>query len=123
MDRLLPSGLRLAPKLFTAVADAMTWALFPAGIEFLLHYLDDLLFVGRPGSQEESREKEIATAVFSELGAPIATDKNEGSATQVLYLGFLIDTLAFQLRLPEDKLACLKELVHDWRGRHTCTRT
>ena len=30
------------------------------------------------------------------------------------YLGFLIDTLAFQLRLPEDKIARLKELVHDW---------
>ena len=116
MDQSLPFGLRSAPKLFTAVADAMTWALFSAAKEFLLHYLDDFLFVGRPMSQKASKAKEIATAVFDELGAPIATDKNEGLATQVsyMYLGFLIDTLAFQLRLPEDKLAHLKELVHDW---------
>ena len=122
MDRSLPFGLRSAPKLFTAVADAMTWALFSRGIRFLLHYLDDFLFVGHPGSQEASRAKDIATAVFSELGVPIATHKTEGPSTQVSFLGFLIDTQAFQLRLPEDKLARLKELVRDWRGRRTCTR-
>ena len=48
MDRSLPFGLRSAPKKFTAVADAMTWALFSRGIWFVLHYLDDFLLIGPP---------------------------------------------------------------------------
>ena len=81
MDRSLPFGLRSAPKLFTAVADAMTWALFSRGILYLLHYIDDFLFLGRPGSPEAARAKEVAIAVFRELGAPIAMHKTEGPST------------------------------------------
>ena len=42
VDRSLPFGLRSALKIFTAVADAMAWALFSRRIHFILHYLDDL---------------------------------------------------------------------------------
>ena len=122
MDRSLPFGLRSAPKLFTALADAVTWALFSRGIRFLLHYLDDFLFIGPPGSQEAARARYIATAVFEELGVPIAVQKTEGPSAQVSFLGFLIDTQAFQLRLPDEKLARLRELVHEWQGRRSCTR-
>ena len=41
VDRSLPFGLRSAPKIFTAVADAMAWALHTRGIRLLLHYLDN----------------------------------------------------------------------------------
>ena len=68
----------------------------------------------RPGYQEASRAKEIAAAVFSELGVPIAMYKTESLSTQVSFLGFLVDTQAFQLGLPDDKLARLKEFVRDW---------
>ena len=44
VDQALPFGLRSAPILFTAVADAVTWALMQAGISFVMHYLDDYLF-------------------------------------------------------------------------------
>lgn len=43
MDRALPFGLRSAPKIFSAVADTIAWALHGAGIEHLIHYLDDFL--------------------------------------------------------------------------------
>ena len=47
IDQALPFGLRSAPILFTAVADAVTWALMQAGISFVMHYLDDYSFYPR----------------------------------------------------------------------------
>ena len=44
VDLSLPFGLRSAPKLFTAVADALGWALLQAGAPVHIHYLDDYLF-------------------------------------------------------------------------------
>ncbi len=44
VDRALPFGLRSAPKIFSAVADMITWALHCAGIKLQIHYLDDFLF-------------------------------------------------------------------------------
>lgn len=41
IDQALPFGLRSAPKLFTAVADAVGRALLDAGLPMQLHYLDD----------------------------------------------------------------------------------
>ena len=122
MDRSLPFGLRSAPKIFTAVADAMTWALFSRGIWFVLHYLDDFLLIGPPESQEVSQAKEIATTVFGELGAPIVSQKTEGPSSRIIFLGFLLDTEAFQVRLPDEKLARLKQLIQDWQGRYNCTQ-
>ena len=44
VDQALPFGLRSAPKHFTAVADALGWALMTVGISPFIHYLDDFLF-------------------------------------------------------------------------------
>ena len=122
IDRSLPLGLWSAPKLFMAVADAMAWALHSSGIQYLLHYLDDFLFVGPPGSQDAAIAGQVATAVFQDLGVPVAVHKTEGPATQVTFLGFQVDTLACQLRIPDDKLARLQNLVREWCNKHSCTR-
>ena len=122
VDRSLPFGLRSAPKLFTAVADAMAWALHFSGIQYLLHYLDDFLFIGHPYSGEAAQAQSIATSVFQELGVPVAEHKTEGPAAQVIFLGFQINTLTGQLSLPRDKLMRLKALVREWCGRTSCTR-
>ena len=46
LDRALPFGLRSAPKLFTAVADGVSWALYHVGVHNGVHYLDDFLLWG-----------------------------------------------------------------------------
>ena len=55
VDRALPFGLRSAPKIFSAVADMIAWALHCAGVQHQIHYLDDFLFLGAPslGRQPE----------------------------------------------------------------------
>ena len=52
VDRALPFGLRSAPKIFTAVADMIAWALHMAGIRDQIHYLDDFLFLNPPPATE-----------------------------------------------------------------------
>jgi hypothetical protein len=48
VDTALPFGLRSAPKIFTAIADAVEWILKQAGVKFVIHYLDDFLLIGAP---------------------------------------------------------------------------
>ena len=49
IDMALPFGLRSAPKIFSAIADALTWAMIQVGVNTVIHYLDDLyFFVRRP---------------------------------------------------------------------------
>ena len=52
IDTALPFGLRLAPKIFSAVADALEWILQHYGVSFILHYLDDFLTMGKAGTSE-----------------------------------------------------------------------
>ncbi len=47
-DRALLFGLRSAPKIFRAVADMMTWALYRAEVTFVSHYLDNFLITYSP---------------------------------------------------------------------------
>ena len=118
MDRSLPLGLRSVPKLFTAVADAMVWVLFSRGIGFQLHYLNDFLFLAPSGSHEASHIKELATVVFKE----IVRSSSEGPSPQVTFLGYELDTDAFQFRLPQEKLERMRDMIHEWRTRRNCTR-
>ena len=50
IDTALPFGLRSAPKIFTALADAAEWIVRRAGVNFAINYLDDFLIIGAPVS-------------------------------------------------------------------------
>jgi len=51
LDQALPFGLCSAPKIFSAVADAIQWILLNQGIHKLLHYLDDFILVTKDHSE------------------------------------------------------------------------
>ena len=70
VDPMLPFGLRSAPKIFTAVADALNWCLQRAGIRFVSHYLDDFIVVAPPRSEECQRAVEALDSVCAKLGVP-----------------------------------------------------
>jgi len=38
----------------------------------------------------------------------------------LIFLGILIDTHRFELRLPTDKLLRLQEMIATWTRKHTC---
>ena len=74
IDTALPFGLRSAPKIFTAVADAAEWIVWRRGVKFLIHYLDDYLIIGAPHSNECKESLEILLSTFGRLGIPVADD-------------------------------------------------
>ena len=53
IDKMLPFGLRSAPIIFSAVADALQWILIQKHIPKVLHYLDDFILVAKSLSLAE----------------------------------------------------------------------
>lgn len=62
----------LPPKIFTSLADEAQWILYQAGINFVIHNLDNFLLVGPPESREYTKTLEILLATFHHLDLPIA---------------------------------------------------
>ena len=122
MDRALPFGLRSAPKIFSAVADMIAWALHCAGVQHQLHYLDDFLFMGAPGREEAARSLSTALEMVEYLGVPVARPKTEGPSHCITFLGILIDTNAFELWLPAEKIQRLQFLLQSWSSKKSCMR-
>ena len=120
VDSVLPFGLRSAPKIFTAVADALEWIVRRAGVETLLHYLDDFLVVARPASSQCQDDLRVLLEIFSYLHVPVAEDKLEGPATSLTFLGIELDTEQMVLRLPPEKLIELRALLSQWHSRRYC---
>ncbi len=122
VDAMLPFGLRSAPKIFTAVADALQWVIQRRGVTFIWHYIDDFIMCGPPASSVCAGSLQTTISVCAELGMPVAEHKTAGPATCLVVLGIEIDTMAGQLRLPLDKLQRLKALLSSWQHKKYCFR-
>lgn len=116
-DAALPFGLRSAPKIFSAVADALAWAMLRNGVEFFIHYLDDFLIFGPPESDIIRTSLTTALATCSQLHFPVAAEKTAGPSTSLVFLGVLINTVEGTLSLPPEKLDRLHRLLQQWQGR------
>lgn len=122
VDGMLPFGLRSAPKLFNAVADALEWCIAMEGVDCIYHYLDDFAVVGGPDSDACAQYLHTLIKTCNDLGVPLAPEKQEGPTTVITFLGIVIDTIKGELRLPKDKLDRLITSVSEWGRRRTCTR-
>ena len=122
VDTYLPFGLRSAPKLFNAVADALEWIMVNEGgtqVEFVIHYLDDFLFGGRPGSEACSRALVHGLHLCRTVGFPVMQEKVLGPATVLDFLGFIIDTVSM---VPAEKLSRIRQTILSWRTKKSCTK-
>ena len=122
IDTCLPFGLRSAPKLFNIMADLLAWILDVQGVSYLIHYLDDFLTIGAPGSSECERNLETLIQVCQVVGVPLATEKVAGPATTLEFLGILLDTARMEARLPNEKLARVRQTVTVWLGKKSATK-
>ena len=122
VDPRLPFGLRSAPKIFNAVADALEWVLTQAGIPCIRHYLDDFIIVSLPASPQCQQCLDILDRVCRVLGVPMAVHKREGPTTCIIFLGIEVDTVAGELRLPVEKMQRLQATLEEWGDRRACTR-
>lgn len=118
IDRCLPFGLRSAPKIFSAVSDALAWVFGCFGLVSQVHYLDDFLFLEPAGASEVVP---LVTSLCSTLGIPLATHKTDGPSTCIVFLGISIDSNLFEVRLPE-KLQLVYASIQAWSRRSACRR-
>ena len=121
VDGMLPFGLRSAPKLFSAVADALEWCI-AQGVQHVFHYLDDFVVLGPPRSPACENALFLLKKTCADLGVPLAPEKQDGPTSVIVFLGIIIDTVRQELRLPVDKLQRLMEMVSQWGREKACTR-
>ena len=119
MDTRLPFGLRSAPKIFNAVADALEWCYRQEGVAMVDHYLDDFIVLGPPGCETCSNYMRIIREVS---GIPLAEEKCEGPHTMLTFLGIQIDTVQMTLSLPAEKLDRIHGELEAWSSRRSCRR-
>ena len=105
----LPFGLSSAPKILTAVADAIEWIARHEGIQSIRHYLDDFLLIAPPDSEIGQMDLDHLLTLFERLQIPVALHKLEGPAGCITFLGIEVDTQAMVLRLPRAKIGGAKE--------------
>ena len=122
VDSCLPFGLRSAPKIFSAVADALEWIVRSEGVDFIIHYLDDFFIVGDPASHECASALSTLIDVCNRLGFPVALEKLEGPTCQLTFLGFELDSRSMEIRVPTLKLTELRQLLHSWGAKKACSR-
>ena len=115
-------GLRSAPKIFSAVANALEWILLQAGVTFIIHYLNDYLTMGKKHTKECENNLALIQQICAWLGFPLKVVKMEGPTEILIFLGILIDTLRMELRLPQEKLAELKSLIVQWKYKQASTK-
>jgi hypothetical protein len=121
-DTRLPFSLRSAPKIFTAVADALQWVFQKQGVSWVAHYLDDYITMGPPEADTCAKNLDTMLATCTRLGVPTAPGKCEGPDMALVFLGFELDTQAMEVRLPQQKLQRTLHLVQDWLQRRACRK-
>ena len=126
-ERVLPFGLRSSCRLWELFAAALHWLCeHRLGVtvpSYVIHYVDDFLFVvqATDGSAAAEAMLRDALALCRELGVPMAPAKTEGPITCLTFLGIELDTVAMQMRLPASRLADLRALMVEWESRDTAS--
>ena len=122
IDTCLPFGLRSAPKLFNVLADLLSWILTQKQISPVLHYLDDFLTLGPPGSSTCTHNLSTIKEICSTLGIPLALEKVEGPSHCLTFLGITLDTKRMEACLPKDKLQRIRKLLATWLSKKSATK-
>ena len=122
VDTALPFGLRSAPKIFSALADAAEWIVRQQGVEFVMHYLDDFLVVTTANEFSGSHSLRLLLETFEQLGLPVAWDKLEGPSSCLTFLGFELDSVRNEIRLPREKLEDIRKEIQEWIGKKSCRK-
>ena len=104
----LPFGLSSAPRVFTKVLKPFVGSIRNKGIRLVI-YLDDMAIIS--SSRElSSQEAAIVVRTLESLGFIINKEKSVLIPSQrIVFLGYVIDSVAMTVSLPEEKLNKLKE--------------
>lgn len=112
IDKCLPMGCSLSCALFEKFAKFLEWLVMakaPNGI--VHHYLDDFIFMGKPDTNDCMNLMNAFLGICKALGVPLADDKTVWPSKVLVFLGFELNSILMQLRIPPEKLVKLSELL------------
>ena len=117
-------GCRSSPYIFDKLSKAIAWiATNKYGIEHIKYLLDDFLTIDPPTSLENAyRTMALLTMILRKLKLAYSLPKTIGPVQALEYLGIILDTVLFQMRLPEDKLTRIIAMVKTFLGLSVCTK-
>ena len=121
LDTALPFGLCSAPKIFTAMADGLSWCMLCEGVSHLIHYVDDF-FCSPPQSSRCGQSLQVAIRLCEDLGFPVAPDKVVLPATTLTFLGIELDSAKLEMRLLQEMLERLKGSLGKWLNMDSTTK-
>lgn len=105
-------GCALSCFYFEEFSTFLEWVVSQkSGSQFLLHYLDDFLFMGPSGSSQCFSLLSIFVDTCKEFGIPLAWEKTVLPTTCIDFLGITIDTVNREFRLPTEKVLKLTFLL------------
>ena len=85
------------------------------------HILDDFIFIGPPDSPECLLKLNQFLELCSQINIPIKKSKTFTPSEKMVVHGIEIDTLSLELKLPNDKLIKLKDILCNFKFRKKCT--
>ena len=108
--------------IFMAIMDAAEWIVRQQGVEFVLHYLKDFLVVTAADECRGDYTLHIILKTFEQVGLPMAWEKLEGLVSCLTFLGFELDSLHNEIRIPGQKMQDIKTEVARWISKKSCRR-
>ena len=110
-DNFFCFGLKNVPSIFHRISCAVTRMMARKGFRNIVNYLDDFLIVS--SSREECLQALLALIrLLHSLGFQVNWSKLHGPSQRVKFLGIILDSLAVQASVPEDKISSLEDQLH-----------
>lgn len=120
LDHVLNFGASPSPGVFGRVADAIVKIFLHKGIEAVLKWVDDFVFLHYPsraisdGTYDFTYTSDLIWSIAEELGWPWAPEKFKDFSTTFTYIGFLWDLSNKVVQLPDSKKAKYVERISTW---------
>lgn len=120
-SNVLPFGLRSSPKLFDTIAQGLEYMCISLGASpATLHYLDDFFTVDE-GATRCDKSLAIINDTGEKAGFGIQYTKN-AKGRILEFLGIIFDTIKWELRISEERMADIIEELLKWQGKKVCTK-
>ena len=110
VDKCLPFWASISCAMFQAISDAVAHIVKVRARKDNINYLDDFLFVALLRAFCEA-QLDLFLNVCDQIGMPVSLEKTFRSSTQMIFLGFLIDTVRQIIMIPTEKLEKGRKLI------------
>ena len=122
IDHVLPFGLKSSARLFNLFAYGLECFMKQDGCTYVRHYLDDYITYGSPDSSECDDNLKIMLDMCKETGMAVNPAKVVGPASQIEFLGIIIDTIAMETRISDERMDVILEELANLEDKRHCSK-